>query len=193
MTTGFFRRAAAALAALALATTPLAAAMCDVRDDLELSEADILRLERLAWSRAAGLAWALRSDDAGDREAVSQLIRDGLPQPEPELIAGSYQCRTIKMGELVPLVVYDWFRCEITPEARAFNIRKITGSQNFSGTLFPAGGGYLYRGAMHYGNEGPTFYGRDEERDQVGCLSGGDAGGGAFRAGAARAALRVAA
>ncbi len=138
---------------------------------LGLTELDIERLQGLEESRRTGLEAAEGGEIASERAVIEALYADALQPVEPEEVEGRYQCRTIKMGGLVPLVVYGWFRCSITPEEQAFTVTKLTGSQNFTGTLFPQeDGSYLYRGAGHYADEAQRAYGDDSERDQVGCF-----------------------
>lgn len=141
-------------------------------EGLDLTEADASRLDNMFTSRTRGLAAAMEAESQTDRETASELFESGLAQAEEELLAGTYQCRTIKMGGISPLVVYDWFHCEIQPEEAVYTIRKVTGSQNFFGTLRPYGAVWTYQGAGTYGYEEQVrMYGDDEERNQVGCLS----------------------
>lgn len=167
------RRAAIAVFAMAALSLPvLSDENCVVPESFELSENDQSRLKNLETSRTRGLGGAMRSDNADERAVVAELFEPGVAPVDPDLLVGKYQCRTIKMGGLLPLVVYRWFQCEIGQEEAAFTVRKITGSQNFFGLLVPAGAGYAYRGAGHYRYEKQVrFYGDDPERDQVGCLS----------------------
>lgn len=163
---------AAGIVALTVQPSTAQLSMLCGADGLELSESDASRLDNLFISRTRGLAAALESDSAADRSVVSGLFESGLAQAEEDLLAGTYQCRTIKMGGITPLIVYDWFQCEIVPEEAVYTIRKVTGSQNFFGILQPYGAVYTYKGAATYGYEDELrFYGDDEERNQVGCLS----------------------
>jgi len=167
----FLKLALCAVLSVVTVVPALADGRCNV-PDIGLTQRDSERVEFLTTSRTKGLAAALGAVDAEERSIVSDLFANGTAPVDPDLLAGDYRCRTIKMGGISPLVVYTWFQCRITPEERAFNIVKLTGSQNFSGTLFPAkSGGYAYRGAFYYGYEDPLFYGDDPERNESGCLS----------------------
>lgn len=160
--------------ALLIAVSPAQAqlSMLCGSEELEVTEGDASKLDNMFISRTRGLAAALEGESAADREVVSGLFESGLAQAEEELLAGTFQCRTIKMGGISPLVVYDWFQCEIQPEEAVYTIRKVTGSQNFFGILEPYGAVWTYQGAGTYGYEEELrFYGDDEERNQVGCLS----------------------
>lgn len=165
------RVAIACVVVAALCLPGFAYDSCSVPEGLGLSEADVSRLENLDTSRTRGLGNALRSDSADDRAVLAELFEPGVSYVNPELLVGTYDCRTIKLGGGLPLVVYQWFRCEIAQDGDTYTVRKLTGSQNFSGVLGPAGSGYAYKGAGFYGYEDPRAYGDDPERDQVGCLS----------------------
>ena len=152
---------------------PLAAPFaCEAPADAEISEPDRQRLAGLETSRQRGLGAALLAGSPADRQALSALFAAGQAPADP-LPDGDYRCRVLKLGGLLPLTVYGYFDCTVSAGA----IEKLTGSQRFSGTLTPASdGGFLYAGALHYGDEAPIAYGADAERDQVGCLYrvGGD-------------------
>jgi len=167
---------AAALVCLMLASpavglsAELSGEPCAVPDNFELSTRDIDRIEHLVASRTRGLGAAMASENANERTVVSDLFAGGL-LPTENISPGQYRCRTIKMGGLGPLVVYGYFRCEIRTGDTTLTIQKTTGSQRLFGTLTPAGGGLLYRGALHYGYEDQVVpYGANPERDQVGCM-----------------------
>ena len=178
------RPLAAAAAAFAMGSTVLAdvptlsGTPCVVSEGLGLSERDTFRLENLMTSRTRGFAGALRAENGEDRAVVSGLFQAGLA-PVAAIPEGRYQCRTIKMGGIGPLVVYGWFQCEITAGDAGLRIEKLTGSQRLSGRLTPAGEGLAYRGALHYSHEEPRDHG-NAEFDQVGCLTKQFEDGGSF-------------
>lgn len=135
-----------------------------------LSERDAARLAGLEWSRLRGLAAALAEPDGEARQTVAGLYTNGLT-PAGDLPEGDYHCRTIKLGGISPLVVYQFFDCTIEAvEGGGYAIVKETGSQRFTGELTASGDGYFYRGALHYADEGPVAYNGATERDQIGCL-----------------------
>lgn len=159
------------LAALSAPVVPALAAPCGpVPDAVALTDADRVRLAGLDVSRMRGLAAAILGEVPEERAVVSALFADGFADRRDD-IAGVYQCRTIKLGGFGPLIVYGWFKCEIAREGEGLAIRKVTGSQNFSGHLTPAGGGFVYRGASNYGDEAPRAYGDKADENQVGCLA----------------------
>ncbi len=152
---------------------------CTIPKKMDVSARDTGRLARLEISRSKGLAAALVAENSGERAVVSELFaNDFAPIKDGDALIGGYKCRTIKMGGILPLTVYGWFACEINVEEGTLTIAKTSGSQRFFGLLFAAGNGLAYRGALHYGYEtGFKYYGDDEKRDQVGCLSALDARG----------------
>lgn len=159
---------------LGLSSPAFAQASCVITQEHGLSAADQKRMAGLEQARLQGLGQAMTGENANERSVVADLFGAGIT-PVDELPLGAYQCRTIKLGGNLPLVVYGWFKCEIKLEADGVHVRKLTGSQNFSGMLLASGdesGSLIYRGASYYGYEGPgRAYGDDPERDQVGCFN----------------------
>jgi hypothetical protein len=74
----------------------------------------------------------------------------------------------MKLGGNAPLIVYGQFACAVS-NGGAF-VEKTSGSQRFSGYLSPGDGGLIYVGSLHFGDEEPTTYGQNAERNQVGCF-----------------------
>lgn len=137
---------------------------------------DSERIVNFAETRTIALGEALNSDNAEDRAIVSAIFANGFQPLSPDkVIDGTYQCRTIKLGGLAPITSYQWFSCEINHEEAVLTVRKVTGSQNFFGVMYPVSdtdGVLFYKGASHYGYEDQIrMYGDDEERNQVGCMS----------------------
>ncbi|ODT80753.1 MAG: hypothetical protein ABS76_14895 [Pelagibacterium sp. SCN 64-44] len=140
---------------------------CEAPADADLSAFDKNRMAGFDLSRDRGLAEAMLADSADDRAVITGLFHGGEAAIEA-IPDGSYRCRTIKMGGLLPLVVYGYFDCAISGGGTL--IEKRSGSQRFTGALTPVDGALFYAGALHYGDEKPIAYGVDAERDQVGCL-----------------------
>lgn len=139
---------------------------------LDFSVDDIERLDHLSTSRENGLVGALRAESLADRTLVADLFSQSPKNVKPEQLVGAYQCRTIKLGGLLPLNVYGWFKCEITNNDNGLTLTKTSGSQNFSGTLTASENAFTYRGAQVYSyEEQGRAYGDDPERNQAGCLS----------------------
>lgn len=162
-----FRILATVLAGLA-AQSQLAPFACEVPAQAAISPFDGDRMAGFETARYRGLAEALLADNAADRQAVSALFSAG-ETPIASLPDGQYDCRTIKLGGLLPLTAYAYFDCAVSHQGEV--IEKLTGSQRFKGDLLPSDGGALfYRGALHYGDEQPMAYDAEDERSQVGCL-----------------------
>jgi hypothetical protein len=158
-----------ALAALPAPVLAQGVAPCAAPEG-SLSERDASRLAGLEWSRLRGLAAAFTEADGEARQTVAGLYTNGLA-PAGDLPEGNYHCRTIKLGGISPLVVYQFFDCTIkATEGGGYAIVKESGSQRLTGKLTPSEDGYFYRGALHYADEAPVDYDGGSERDQVGCL-----------------------
>jgi hypothetical protein len=127
------------------------------RDDA--SPSDVQRLDRLTESRAKGLLEA-QSAKPSDLAAIKSILQAGVVSNGR--IAGTWKCRTMKLGGLTPAIVYSWFTCRISERGGRLFFEKLGGSQRTSGYLYPDAGGYVYLGAsyVHYNgaNEKPPVY-----------------------------------
>jgi hypothetical protein len=163
-----FRHKGAAGLLTALLAMPIVAPLaCEVPAEAAIDQLDGDRMTGFEVARVRALGEAMLSESAGDRAIVAALYASG-ESPIDTIPDGDYQCRTIKLGGLLPLTVYGYFDCAISGGGTV--IEKLTGSQRFKGDLAPADGGLFYWGALHYGDEAPFAYGADPERNQVGCL-----------------------
>ena len=163
-----FRCKGAAGLLVALWAMPLVMPLaCEVPAGANIDQLDGDRMTGFDAARIRGLGEALLSDSAEERAIASALYAPG-DMPITTIPDGAYQCRTIKLGGLLPLTAYGYFSCAISGDGTV--IEKLTGSQRFKGDLLPSDGGLFYWGALHYGDEQPFAYGADPERNQVGCL-----------------------
>ncbi len=159
---------------LLCAAAPALAASADWRRDATREDND--RVDRLQGAWHSALKAAKRSNGPEVR-ALGALAepKAGLENPEPA--PGLYRCRTIKLGDRaglgLPYVAYGWFRCriELSPGGD-LTLRKLTGSQRTSGSLYPMIRKRLaYLGAEAWGDgEGPLAYGENPERNQAGVF-----------------------
>lgn len=89
---------------------------------------------------------------------------------EPGMIepTGDWNCRMIKMGRGLPLIVYSNFRCRISSLGPGrWQIEKLTGSQRLSGTVALGEGEAIYMG-VGFVNGGPaTDYAGLPREDQT--------------------------
>lgn len=142
-------KAFSAMAALLL--MPLAATGEPLRSDDR---------ERLA-ALDASLGRALRAAFAGGGADELALLRDGLrgtamaPEAAMELLPGDWNCRMIKLGRNLPIVVYQPFRCRADGDG---GFEKLTGSQRTRGALHLVEGQLLYLGTGFVAGEEPPDY-----------------------------------
>ena len=91
-----------------------------------------------------------------------------MPFPDFDL-AGDWQCRTIKVGGLSPLVVYGWFKCRVSDDGSGWMLEKLSGSQRTKGRFYDDGEKRLiYLGSFFVDGDPAKPYGSGPESDQVG-------------------------
>ena len=85
------------------------------------------------------------------------------------IFAATIAAASPKLGGMLPLVVYDWFRCSIGEDGIGYVLEKTSGSQRLSGHFVDdTETSLIFYGAGHYGDEEPRAYGDDAERNMVG-------------------------
>lgn len=120
---------------------------------------DVGRLGKLSESRAKGLSEAEQGAPRQDVAIIHSVLDAHPTQIAPESLAGTWRCRTIKLGGITPDVIYSWFKCRIGAHDGRLTFEKITGSQRTNGVLYPdASGGYVYLGATSVADEPRHFY-----------------------------------
>lgn len=145
------------------------AARADGELDAKMTGADKARLAAYSTTRAEAIAEAKAGGSAADAAVLDKIFgkshltfRNGF---DP---TGKWKCRTIKLGGMLPLTIYDWFDCRISDDGAGWYLVKTSGSQRTSGRFYDDGNNRLvYLGALHYSREKPIDYGKDAERDQV--------------------------
>ncbi|SFI61924.1 DUF4893 domain-containing protein [Jannaschia pohangensis] len=148
--------ALSALLALPLAAEPLRAP-------------DVLRLRDIDSHLGAALREALAQGDAEALVAMTEAMR-GLALPNTALDpSGDWNCRTIKLGGLVPAVAYGNFRCRIEATSdQTWTLTKLTGSQRVTGTLTITAEGPVHFTGVGYVGEAPALpYGDLPATDQT--------------------------
>lgn len=145
----------AKLVAIATLLMLSAAANAGWREDA--SAFDVQRLGQLVEAKAKALAEA-ESGKPSDLAAIKSILQAGAVSSGR--LAGTWKCRTMKLGGLTPEVVYGWFTCRISEKDGRLFFEKLTGSQRTSGYLYPDAGGYVYLGAQSVG----SGYGPMEKR-----------------------------
>ena len=120
---------------------------------------DAGRLGKLQESRAKGLSEAEQGAPREDLAMIHSVLDMQPTQVSAGALAGTWRCRTIKLGGMTPDVVYSWFKCRIGARDGRLSFEKLTGSQRTYGTLYSeASGGYVYLGASSVANEPRHFY-----------------------------------
>lgn len=144
-------------------------ARADGELDAKMTAADKARLAAYSTTRAEAVAEAKSGGSPADIADLDEILaqqpltfRDGF---DP---TGKWKCRTIKLGGMLPLTIYDWFDCRVSDDGSGWYLVKTSGSQRTSGRFYDDGDERLvYLGALNYSREKPIDYGKDAERDQV--------------------------
>lgn len=121
---------------------------------------DVERIDTVAAAIAQGNVEA-KGNGSGYEQAVAKLLMAApAGDIDTKAMVGKWQCRTIKVGgPFVGLVVYDWFKCRIDERTGSLTVTKVTGSQNFAGTLYADGPRRMVLlGGGYYGYEAPRAY-----------------------------------
>jgi hypothetical protein len=145
------------------------AAQADGVLDSKLSAADKQRLAGFEATVTEALAAARAGGSAPDRAVLDEVLA-GKPLPLAEGFdaTGSWRCRTLKAGGMLPLTVYPWFKCRISDDGAGWMLEKLTGSQRTKGFFYTVSADRLaYLGAGHVAGESPRRYGEDPKEDQV--------------------------
>jgi hypothetical protein len=165
------RKIASLLFTSFLLTAP---ALADGELDKLLTEADKARLANFQRTEAEALQQALRGDPAEVEILTAALAGKPLPMDGDFDPTGNWRCRVIKAGsdDLLPLVVYGWFKCRVSDDGAGWFVEKISGSQRTSGRLYAKSATELvYVGAGHVNDDPPRKYGDDAEQNQVAIVT----------------------
>jgi hypothetical protein len=147
-------------AEMALATGEITKLLTE-GDAARLLTYEKVRIEAVSEAKAGGSA-----EDLAVLDAV--LSGASLSFHESFNPVGAWKCRTLKLGGLLPLTTYPWFKCKISDDGSGWRLEKISGSQRTSGKFYDDSDTRLiYLGASHYSGEKPRMYASDSERDQV--------------------------
>jgi Domain of unknown function (DUF4893) len=133
-----------------------------------ISAEDRARLDGFAAIKEEALAEAAAGGGKADLAVLEEaLAGESLPTATFDA-KGDYRCRTIKVGGLLPLVVYPWFKCRISDDGAGFVLEKLSGSQRTTGRLYDdAANRMIYLGAGHVNDDPPRNYNDDPEQNQV--------------------------
>lgn len=133
-----------------------------------ITAADRARLDAYESTRSEALGEARAEKGADLAEVEALLAKPSLSFGQWDM-TGAWRCRVTKLGGLLPLVRYDWFRCRVTDDGSGWMLEKLSGSQRTKGRFFTAGDERLiYLGTQFVHADKPKPYGADRRSDQVG-------------------------
>jgi hypothetical protein len=155
------------LALLILA--PASSAFADGEVDKLITPADRIRLNNYAQTRQDAIAEARRGGSADELAQLETMLAKRVQTFEGFDMTGNWQCRTTKVGGLLPLVIYGWFKCRVSDDGSGWKLEKISGSQRTTGRFYDESGRRLiYLGSQYVDGEKPKAYGSGPQTDQVG-------------------------
>ncbi|MBZ9956186.1 MULTISPECIES: DUF4893 domain-containing protein [unclassified Mesorhizobium] len=162
-----------AVAGLLCCTLP---ALADGEVQKLITAADKARLDKYGETRKAALAEA-KAGNPGEVRQLDALLAKPLVAFSEKDLTGKWQCRTIKVGGLSPLVIYGWFKCRVTDDGSGWRLEKLTGSQRTKGRFFEDGEKRaIYLGSGSVNNDQAKPYGSGSQTDQVGYAFRNSAG-----------------
>ena len=154
------------LALLVIAPMP---ALADGVVDKLITPADRIRLNNYAQTRQQAIAEARSGGEAGELAQLETILAKRVQSFAGFDMTGNWQCRTIKTGGQLPLVIYGWFKCRVTDDGSGWKLEKISGSQRTTGRFYDESDRRLiYLGSQYVNEEKPKPYGSGAETDQVG-------------------------
>lgn len=134
-----------------------------------ITPADQQRLNSYAKTREAALGEARAGGGKQELAELDKLISASDMDFQGMDLTGEWQCRTLKVGKNLPLVVYGWFRCRVTDDGSGWQLEKLSGSQKTKGRFFDDGPKRLtYLGAGYVNDNAPPTYGGGPQADQAG-------------------------
>lgn len=158
-----------ALVLAALFVLPATAALADGDVQKLMTPADKTRLAAYGETRKTALAEAKAGGDPAEMKEVDALLAKPLLGFSGFDMTGNWQCRTIKLGNNVPLVVYGWFKCKVSDDGSGWQLEKTSGSQRTKGRFYDDGDKRLiYLGSFYVDGDPVKRYGSGPESDQVG-------------------------
>jgi Domain of unknown function (DUF4893) len=150
-----------------LSTTAMPPALADGVFDKIITHADRTRMTNYETTRKQALKEARAGGSPNDLAVLEPLLAKE-PQPFAGFdMTGNWQCRTIKVGGLVPLVVYGWFKCKVSDDGSGWLLEKVSGSQRTKSRFYDMDDKRLaYLGSFYVSGETPKPYGSGPESDQ---------------------------
>jgi hypothetical protein len=136
-----------------------------------ITSSDRQRMEKYGDTRKEALAEA-RAGGSADELATLDKVANAQPQSWSGFdMTGNWQCRTIKVGGISPLIVYGWFKCRVSDDGSGWMLEKISGSQRTKGRFFDDGDKRLtYLGSFYVDGDPVKPYGSGPDSDQFGYV-----------------------
>lgn len=135
----------------------------------DITYRDAARLDAFETIRGRAVAEARPKGAAADLAVLDEIGARPTQSFEGLDLTGEWQCRTIKVGGLASLVVYDWFDCRVTDDGSGWFLEKTGGSQRTAGRFFNDGDNrQIYLGSFFVAGDARPSYGTGRETDQVG-------------------------
>lgn len=138
--------------------------------------ADRTRLRDWRSTFMMALKTARAAGKGSEIDAEGVLLRPDAALPSPGLLAGTYACRTIKIGAkqpgLLDFLAYPAFACRVGGEGKLPTLVKLTGSQRPVGRIYPGDPlRSVFLGTLMLGDEARAMqYGGDRDRDMAGYI-----------------------
>ncbi len=150
---------------LALAINP---ALADGVVQKLITPADKTRLDKYGETRKAALDEA-KAGEPGELKQLNDLLARPMVAFSDKDLTGNWQCRTMKVGGGLPLVVYGWFKCKVTDDGSGWMLEKTSGSQRTKGRFYDDGEKRsIYLGSFTVNEDPAKPYGSGPETDQIG-------------------------
>lgn len=145
------------LLAVVLCLVPAAGQSQQLADGTALRADDARRLAEYHMAAGEALLDAFSGGDPADLAILADVLHgDPLPPDQAgAVMPGDWSCRTIKMGRLLPITVYQPFRCRIASDG---SLEKLTGSQRTKGQIHQDGDRLVYLGTGFIAGDTPPAY-----------------------------------
>jgi len=146
---------------------PTGTALADGEFNRLITAADRARMEKYGETRKEALAEAKAGGSEEDLKILDSVVNKEARSWSGFDMTGTWQCRTIKAGGLLPLVVYGWFKCKVTDDGSGWKLEKVSGSQRTKGSFYDGGDKRLtYLGSFFIDGEPAKPYGSGPDSDQ---------------------------
>ncbi|WP_374300729.1 DUF4893 domain-containing protein [Paracoccus sp. (in: a-proteobacteria)] len=136
---------------------PVAAFSQQLSDGTAIHADDQRRLQEYHAAAGDALLQAFSGGDGANLAVLSDVLQ-GTPLPPDRAgpgMAGEWSCRMIKVGGLLPITVYQPFRCRIGSDG---GFEKLTGSQRTKGRIHQDGDRLVYLGTGFIAGDTPPPY-----------------------------------